>query len=378
MSNILNCIKQIILTLLLTFGCTFSVGDEVARDDKIVSVNPKDSYFVGELISTINMTQSLKENDSLVFTIVTDNHFSSDKEEQAMQWQSVENIKNFNMACECNALIHLGDVVAQSLYDNDHKTDSEIQQIGKEYIEKLSECNSHFYCINGNHDGWSANHFSPSWWYPIGKATFGIEVIRQDNNPYYYVDYEDKKVRCIFLATPDNPTGARTIYGYSDRMLEWFANIALKTGDEWSILIFAHMPPFSKTNGNDMYNKKAFIEICNAFSNRSNYWDDKIYCEYFGNTSNIVAYICGHIHGDLVVYSGEKVGNGDVNELPFPVITVGCNMLGDDGPEWSYVPVRKKGTISQDLWDVLVYSPSKKKINMVRFGGGEDREITLD
>ena len=73
-----------------------------------------------------------------------------------------------------------------------------------------------------------------------------------------------------------------------------------------------------------------------------------------------------------------KDGTYDViNELPCPVITVGCNMLGNDGPEWSYVPLREKDTISQDLWDVFVYSPSKKKINMIRFGAGKDREINL-
>ena len=39
-------------------------------------------------------------------------------------------------------------------------------------------------------------------------------------------------------------------------------------------------------------------------------------------------------------------------------------------------PPRQLGTASEDCWDVVVIRPQSRKINMVRFRAGEDREFS--
>ena len=44
-----------------------------------------------------------------------------------------------------------------------------------------------------------------------------------------------------------------------------------------------------------------------------------------------------------------------------------------------YVAVdRELYTLSEDLWDTVIYNIKENKINVVRFGVGEDAEYTLD
>ena len=39
-------------------------------------------------------------------------------------------------------------------------------------------------------------------------------------------------------------------------------------------------------------------------------------------------------------------------------------------------PERKLGTVTEDAWDAVSIDTNERKIHMVRFGAGDDREIS--
>ena len=80
-----------------------------------------------------------------------------------------------------------------------------------------------------------------------------------------------------------------------------------------------------------------------------------------------MAYVCGHNHADQIFY-----------EKRFPIVALGCNKceyFKDKKPEGSCTYERRVGTVSQDLWDVMVVNPEENRIDFVRFGAGEDKII---
>jgi hypothetical protein len=46
-------------------------------------------------------------------------------------------------------------------------------------------------------------------------------------------------------------------------------------------------------------------------------------------------------------------------------------------PEGCTVPPRQRDTVTEALWDVVVYNPRKETLDLIRFGSGDDRHIDL-
>jgi hypothetical protein len=46
-------------------------------------------------------------------------------------------------------------------------------------------------------------------------------------------------------------------------------------------------------------------------------------------------------------------------------------------PKGSSAPDRAYGTVTEDLWDAVVFNPGAHTIDLIRFGAGEDRHVDL-
>ena len=85
------------------------------------------------------------------------------------------------------------------------------------------------------------------------------------------------------------------------------------------------------------------------------------------SVGNILAYIHGHTHADYIY-----------TERAFPIASIGCAKcedMTDKKPPGSVTQPRRLGTVSQELWDVLIVKPQKWRIECIRFGAGENRQI---
>ena len=329
--------------------------------DNILSV---ESYFEEEMDDTISKINGLVNQRCLVMPIVADNHWRwTTQLGNNIKNRSINNIKYLASKIYCDGVVHMGDILDTGVLGDE--SEEELYRLMQDYLMQLSESNKNFYAINGNHDGKNLSQFNEMKWYGmIGRATANDNnVNRYDTTPYYYIDHKPTKLRCIFLANPDNVTGDSTYWGFSTRELEWLETEALKVPNGYNVLIFTHIPPISGY-ADSAANISQFISICNNFNNT--------------NEGNILGAICGHCHVDLVAPQGWTYEGGFYNQLPFPIVLLGTNYwnLGTTdriGEFGGTIYGRNAGTVTEDLWTVLVYTPdSETKFNFIRFGAGAD------
>lgn len=367
-------------------------SDSLNRIENVENIigTPK-PWFLNEIQTTADTIRELTTKPNLTFNIITDTHVRPDKEYSVRQnLDSIANIKALNRICHTDGFVHLGDFVAQSMYTEDEATNDEVYATLQEYVKKYSDTNSHAYATNGNHDGKEANIYQQYEWYAICGRNNTDYAVKDGGTNYFYVDYPRINTRCIFMATPDNIDDANTaIFGYSARMLEWLVEEALDTPDNYNVIMFAHIAPFySYGMADGMLNRDDFYGICKAYNEQDDYTGTVQNADFTGKSgTKIIAYICGHSHGDAVLEAGETVTGTDAqgdpvtttNEMPCPVINIGAGFLTTT-PMSDYgavAPARADKTVTQDLWDTMVYRPDLNKIYMVRFGAGNDREIDV-
>ena len=63
-------------------------------------------------------------------------------------------------------------------------------------------------------------------------------------------------------------------------------------------------------------------------------------------------------------------------ERAFPIVSIGSNKLEDfkgKKPQGAWTYNRQQGTVTQDLWDVLVVK--ENQLSFIRYGSGGDRTI---
>ena len=138
--------------------------------------------------------------------------------------------------------------------------------------------------------------------------------------------------------------------------VEWVEKVLAETPKEYSVLVFSHVPLLAEMH---FWSKKIRNsgEMLEALE------------EYVRQGGRILAYIHGHNHADQTY-----------NERKFPIISIGCAKcedFKDKKPEGAVTYDRKMGTVTQELWDVMVVDVEKGRMEFIRFGAGEDREINV-
>ena len=154
---------------------------------------------------------------------------------------------------------------------------------------------------------------------------------------YYYEDFEEKKVRAIYLDAFTTPyTQAEAM---SNTEMSWLYNTALDVEDEWTVIVFAHYykaDSFTKLNN-----------ILNAFNDRGTTYGDYTFDN--DKTTHLVGVIYGHVHHD------ESSTTSGFN-------TIGVTKGFSDENGWGF--------------DILTIDTVQKKLFMTRIGtSGADREF---
>lgn len=375
-----------------SFSSVINIEDnenEIKQISEIVKI--PETYFVDEIKTTAETIRKLTNAPCLVYNIITDTHVRPADQTSVRQTQdSIANIAALNRISFADGVVHLGDMISQSAYTQDGYTDDEIYESLRDYIKKFSSLNRNAYLVNGNHDGHYANHYREKEWYSICGRLNENYVVREAATGYFYVDYPKLKVRTVFFATPDNIDDANTVvYGYTARMLDWFVNKALNVENDYAVIIFTHIAPFFTWYiPNGMENLTDFYGICNAFHNHTSYVGVVQSADFSSKSgTKMIAYICGHAHGDAVLAAGETVSGVDqqgnpvttTNGMPCPVINIGAGVFttGAMSNYGAVAPARTDRTVTQDLWDTMIFRPDLNKIYMIRFGAGNDREIAI-
>jgi hypothetical protein len=170
--------------------------------------------------------------------------------------------------------------------------------------------------------------------------------------PYYYTDYQKQGVRCIFLNAYDNREKLR--YGFDWAQISWVKETLAHMPQHDKIIIFSHDAPLARLDfwSEEIRNGEELMAVLEMHQKR---W------------RNILGFIHGHTHADYIY-----------TERCFPIISIGCAKCEDmqeKKPEDSITATRELGTVTQDLWDTVIVTPNKNRLEFIRFGAGSDRYI---
>lgn len=295
---------------------------------------------------------------------VTDTHLDNSLPDTIANIHNVD--KNVNFDC----LIHMGDFLNGNI---PRKYTAEILKAQMDsFIEATAS--RKFYPAPGNHDGFTDKVFHRSNdmtidedWYEATKFTEDYEnVTRIKNKQYFYADYPDKKIRLIVVNSyhyEGFTDGApfKKVYGIDKEQIEWVGNVALNLGKDWTVIFLSHDMPFS-----DLYAENVMEnnEIVNG-----NLMLETVIKARADKGFEIAAWFVGHHHGDCI-----KKAEG-INFILVGSETAYRPQLWSTTGKIKFYD-RFLNTDTEDLWDSIVVNLKEKKLHIIRFGVGDDRETT--
>lgn len=304
------------------------------------------SCFSQEVRKTADTVHAcVAEGKSLVFALLTDSHYVVNG-----TWEdTLHNLECVHQKVDFDGIIHLGDL-------QDGMLDKKMcRRIASKCINDMRSICEPVYLAIGNHD---TNYFKGNQEWLTEEEQYGIYgryndryVKRNGTDSWYYVDYEHVGLRMIFLASFNHRENLR--YGFPLEEVAWVRRVLAETPNGYKVLVFSHDAPLARLDywASEIRNGERLMQVLETYHNQQ------------GNV--ILGYIHGHTHADYVY-----------EERSFPIISVGCSKceyFSDKKPEGSIRYMRKLNDVTQDLWDVLVVTPDKKKLEFVRFGAGENR-----
>ncbi|MBQ8804061.1 MAG: metallophosphoesterase [Tyzzerella sp.] len=332
------------------------------------------------------------------FLHATDMHvdFKENRDVVMRQYEAMVELSNeTNIDC----IILGGDII-----HGIHSKESSLEDLGS-CVKEFSKANVPTYISRGNHDD-NAYHNDPwippydnkrvphkyviwdyEWTRIILEPLAMGNAVHDAENPessYYYVDYPKKKIRIIFLdayACPDEKNGDLAVWvsegwdRFSDRQLKWFAETALDTTKEgWDYILCSHGPLIDGFVTGPCANASIVLDMVTSFNQKKSYQNKAldVRVDYSTAKSNVPLHVFGHTHLDGYHYDETSklwminTGVCHISEYDCSLATV----------EYCASPKRERGTITEALFDVIVYTEDGT-IHRIRFGAGEDQQFNI-
>lgn len=302
-------------------------------------------FFLPEIEKTTAKIEALRDSDAVVFAVLTDTHRTVNG-----TWpDTIQNLRAVHDGSPLDALIHLGDFT-----DGMMPRDVTYHYV-EEMLADMQSVGAPFFAVLGNHD---ANYFQGNP--DVFPLTEQVQLYQQAcpgirpaaGAPYYYQDYARQQLRCIFLSAYENSEALR--YGFDRQQIEWVYRTLEELPADWRVLVFSHDAPLARLDfwAEEIRNGDRLMDVLETWQRQH---------------QNLLGYIHGHTHADFIY-----------TRRAFPIISIGCAKCEDmqeKKPKGARTPLRMPGTVSQELWDVLVVHPERKTLDFIRFGAGEDRHI---
>lgn len=335
---------------------------EYQETQKAAAVRPK-PWFEQEIAETIASIRQFEQETAetiapirqkdiphtMKLCLLTDTHYTVNG-----TWEdTLHNIWSVAAHIKYDAIVHLGDLTDGMLP----------KRLTRKYVENmirgLEDCGVPLYIVPGNHD---SNYFRNR------RNAFSNEEMRRLYRLYgieenaagdagldYFIDVPEFSLRMIFLSSFDDMAAVR--YGYTEDQLQWLKEVLASSVPGTKFLVFSHDAPLAKLdywsfhirNGRELLD---ILEECNS-----------------SEAYQIAGFFYGHTHADYIF-----------DECSFPVISTGCAKLEyftDKKPLGAVAWPREADTVTQDLWDSVLIDFDRQTLKLIRFGAGEDREVSF-
>lgn len=354
-------------------------------------------YYLNEINDTIEKVNQKFTEPGLCFLLSTDHHtmpvlgLNTTYKYDTVS-DMVVNMKAVAEHIKVDANIALGDIAdfkvgteaAFAVYGikdlSYQNLDSVFYKWMKDAMQKLKSVHPNFYYVMGNHDdnryinrdkvqaAESSYDYTPGEVFGNYISKGNHDVVYNDNNNGldYYVDFANFKIRSFFIDANYYNESSQTStyqytkawwYGFSNETVSWMQQQLSSVPNGWSVIVFSHMSPIKEHNEQQAINYYNFDNMKNVIQ------------AFISGGGNYIATFYGHTHGDWstttpwldICLAAQKCQNYD-DVLP--------NM---PGILW---PLKTEGTYTEDCWNVVLILPKSRKIKIIRFGAGDDREFT--
>ncbi len=294
-------------------------------------------YFQAEALLTVERVWELLDENDLAFAVITDTHYVNNG-----TWErSAFNLQQVVSRLPLEGIIHLGDLTDGILPLD--QTKESVERV----MADMRQTGRPVWLCCGNHD---SNYFRNNPEKMTEEEMSAYYLGRE--KPWYYVDYPVQKLRIFYLHSFDYRESVR--YGFPVEELDWVRMALDSMAEEWAALVCAHVPPLPEIHywSDQIRNGEELLQILE---------------EHHRAGRKILAYVHGHNHGEQI-YARRL----------FPIVSLGCNKMEDfqrEKPEGSWTYSRQQGTVTEDLWDVMIVHADHSGIDFVRFGAGEDKRV---
>ncbi len=305
--------------------------------------------------------EALRREDSLVLLVFSDLHARGAEDPVFQKVKS--QLKALTRAIPTDGIINLGDNMGM-LGRETHVTNPDLKCIMTDMFSALrSVVPCPLYLINGNHDAPGTDFFKPDFWNALVREELNALGAATTHGGWYYTDLRED-VRLVFLSAPwqsdiesEIPT---PIWAFGAEQLTWLREEALDT--EKYVMLFCHVPMYDRYTGDmaSMLDVWTGTRAAKAYISTLCGWIDDApeavaILEGFAKThpGKLVGEFSGHTHADSLWAPGEEKESVK-NPLP-------CHQ--------AVVRMAKEGL------DVLVVTPSARRVDLVRVGDGEDRNF---
>lgn len=348
-----------------TLGLTKFYFEDLASQVSITKAHSDAEKLAGEALRKFgakmsNIITKNSTNSCLNFAFITDTHVGTDVYGQS----GFRNLDLFAAVANSGLpkfAVHCGDISTAK------PTTTRADYMGflSEAMAHMSNINVPLYIAMGNHDcngdeeNTVANAINAQDWLYLTQLKAQADVqSNQYASGYFYVDYDEFKIRVIVLDS----------YYYDTASLEttkvksafptgegaWLGSTALNltsksVPSDWSVLIFVHKI-------SDYSASSALWNVIDAFRSGTDVtkYDTAMNFSQQGS-GNLIAIIQGHEHGDAYV---------SANGANFITVTAGKGISSNIG------------TIEQYAVSMFTIDPVARKIYETRIGRGTDREYT--
>ena len=240
------------------------------------------------------------------------------------------------------------------------------KQYSGRILDTLHEAAGAVYCCLGNHDSNYAGN-NPERFTADEAAAWYLQYAEgySDGRPaaenaergrdFYKIDDDRRQLRFLFLSSFDSERETENDrYVYSEEECQWLREALKETPPEYGVLVFSHVPllPEMHVWSDGIHGSAEVLQILKDFQQQRH---------------TLLAYFHGHNHCDQIE-----------RKHSFPIVAIGCGKLEsfpEKKPAGAVCYERERGTVTQDLWDVVRVSRDHNTIDLIRFGAGEDRRL---
>lgn len=349
--------------LICSAGWQLPTIDLIEQNMKIYC-DSKDDYASKDFLSPEvwdTATKAEAEQElSFSFALVTDAHISH--VEGYHNWGDTKlSLANVNSIYPLDAIFSLGDAI------EGNRPAAESKEILKRMRNDLLGISANSFMLHGNHDTNDyydkTNHterLTCAERYALCGRYANTKVVRNSNSSYGFYDVDSLKIRVVMLDIVDDDARYGNVMadlGYSTEQVEWVRDVALDT--EYQVIFLSHQCVTTEFN----YNTAAplnGVELRNVIE------------AFIAAGGVVVGMFHGHTHWDFIGRHSDtngfyEISTGTANRKKTDTSTP---------PSGGIVQARTAGTVTQELWDLVIVKPLSRTVKMIRFGAGDDREFS--